>query len=238
MFDRYVQDKRRKRPLLYAAFVISTTIEAGVLIFFIIYSLIHVDEVQPPPLTVQFFATSTPPPPPPPPPKASSKPKTPPKVVKPVVQPTEVPKFIQPKLEPDPPDEKDTGGSSDGVPGGVEGGVAGGVVGAPPPPPPPKEEAKPPPKPKVVPAIRIRSEKLSGEDPHLPAVVKAQRRGSGMVMGAYKMCIGLDGSISDVDVVTSIAGADESIIEVLRTWRYKPQQIPVCFIQNLQFVFE
>jgi hypothetical protein len=68
--------------------------------------------------------------------------------------------------------------------------------------------------------------------------VKAQRRGSGMVMGAYKMCIGLDGSISDVDVVTSIAGADDSIVEVLRTWRYKPQQIPVCFIQNLQFVFE
>jgi outer membrane biosynthesis protein TonB len=110
MFDRYVQDKRRKRPLLYAAFVVSTAIEAGVLIFFIIYSLIHVEEVQPPPLTVQFFATTPPPPPPPPPPKSSSKPKTPPKVVKPVVQPTEVPKFIQPKLEPDPPEEKDTGG--------------------------------------------------------------------------------------------------------------------------------
>ena len=233
MFDRYVQDKKRKRPLLYAAFVVSTAIEAGVLIFFIIYSLIHVDEVQPPPLTVQFFATATPPPPPPPPPKASSKPKTPPKVVKPVVQPTEVPKFIQPKLEPDPPEEKDTGGGSDGVPGGVEGGVAGGVVGAPPPPP-PKEEPKPPPKPRVVPAVRLRSEKLSGADPHLPEHVKSIYRGT-TVSGTYKIYIALDGSVSNVEIVSGIGGADEVILETLRSWRYKPQQYPLATVITFQF---
>ncbi len=238
MFDRYVADKKRRRPLLYAAFVGSSILEAGVIIFFVIYSFIHVDEVQPPPLTVQFIATATPPPPPPPPPKAASnKPKTPPKVVKPVLQPTVVPTTIQPRTEPEPPEEKDTG-ASDGVPGGVEGGVAGGVVGAPPPPAPPKEEPKPPPKPKVVPAILIKKDKISsGDDPHLPDVVKAQRRGS-VVTGSYKVCIGKEGTISSVDVVSSIPGADESIVSTLRGWRYKPQNIPICFIQFLEFHIE
>lgn len=151
-------------------------------------------------------------------------------------------KTIKPKEEPDLPEEKDTGGG-DGVPGGVEGGVLGGVVGVPPPPlesKPPPTVSKPPPKPRIVSAIQIRSEKLTGEDPHLPAVVKAEirKKGGGDVMGRYKMCIGLDGAIDDVEVVTSIKGADESILEVLRTWRYKPQTIPKCFIQNLQYVFE
>ena len=237
MFDRYVEDKKRKRPLLYAAFVVSTIVEAGLIIFFIIYSFIHVDEVQPPPLTVQFIATTPPPPPPPPPKAAAKKPVTPPKVPKPVVQPTEVPKFIQPKTDPDPPEEKDTGGSSEGVEGGVEGGVPGGVVGSPPPPP-PKEEPKPPPKPKVVPAIMIKKDKISsGDDPHLPDVVKAQRRGS-VVTGSYKVCIAQSGSISSVDAVQSIPGADDTIMATVRGWRYKPQAIPICFIQFFEFHIE
>jgi len=235
MFDRYVADKKRKRPLLYAAFVGSTIIEAGVILFFVIYSFIHVDEVQPPPLTVQFIATAAPPPPPPPPPKAAAKPKTPPKVPKPVIQPTEVPKFIQPKTEPEPPEEKDTG-SSEGVEGGVEGGVPGGVAGAPPPPP-PKEEPKPPPKPKVVPAILIKKDVLSQDWPHLPDVVKAQRRGT-TVPGTYKVCIAQSGSISSVDVLSGIPGADDTIVSTIRTWRYKPQAIPICFIQAFEFQVE
>ena len=237
MFDRYVADKKRRRPLLYAAFVGSSILEAGVIVFFIIYSFIHVDEVQPPPLTVQFIASTPPPPPPPPPPKAANKPKTPPKVVKPVTQPITVPTTIQQPKEPEPPEEKDTGGS-EGVPGGVEGGVAGGVVGSAPAPPPPKEEPKPPPKPKVVPAILIKKDKISsGDDPHLPDVVKAQRRGS-VVTGSYKVCISKDGSIGSVDVINSIPGADESITSTLRGWRYKPQNIPICFIQFLEFHIE
>jgi protein TonB len=237
MFDRYVADKKRKRPLLYAAFVGSTVLEAGLIIFFIIYSFIHVDEVQPPPLTVQFVNSAPPPPPPPPPPKAANKPKTPPKVPKPVMQPNEVPKFIQPKTAPEPPEEKDTGNAEGGMEGGVEGGVAGGVVtGAPPPP--PKEEPKPPPKPKVVPAILIKKDKISsGDDPHLPDVVKAQRRGS-VVSGSYKVCIGQTGSISSVDVMQGIPGADDTIISTVRQWRYKPQAIPICFIQYFEFHIE
>jgi protein TonB len=236
MFDRYVADKKRRRPLLYAAFVGSSILEAGLIVFFVIYSFIHVDEVQPPPLTVQFIAQAPPPPPPPPPKAAPKKQVTPPKVVKPVVQPTVVPQMIQPKNEPEPPEKEDTG-SGEGVPGGVEGGVAGGVVGAPPAPP-PKEEPKPPPKPKTVPAILIKKDKISsGDDPHLPDVVKAQRRGS-TVTGSYKVCIAQSGSISSVDVVQSIPGADESIVSTLRGWRYKPQTIPICFIQFLEFQIE
>lgn len=235
MFDRYVAAKKRKRPLLYAAFVGSAVLMASTIVGFIIYSFINVEEVQPPPLTVQFIATAPPPPPPPPPPKAAVKkqvtPKTPPK---PVVQPTQVPQIIQPKTEPEPPEEKDTGGS-EGVPGGVEGGVAGGVVGAPPPV--QKEEPKPPPKPKIVPAILIKKDALYKPDPHLPDVVKAQRRGS-TVTGSYKLCIGQTGAISSVEVVTSIPGADDPIMATLREWKYKPQAIPICFIQFLEFQVE
>jgi protein TonB len=233
MFDRYVQAKKRKRPLLYAAFLFSAVLQVSAIIGFIIYSFIHVDEVQPPPLTVQFIATAPPPPPPPPPPKAAVKkqvtPKTPPK---PVLQPTTVPQIIQPKTTPDPPEEKDTG-SSEGVAGGVEGGVPGGVAtGAPPPPPPP-----PPAKPKIVPAILIKKDALYKPDPHLPDVVKAQRRGS-TVTGSYKLCIAQNGTISSVDIVNSIPGADEPIIATLREWKYKPQAIPICFIQFLEFQVE
>jgi protein TonB len=234
MFDRYVAAKKRKRPLLYAAFVGSSVLMAATIVGFVIYSFIHVEEVQPPPLTVQFVATAPPPPPPPPPPKAAVKkqvtPKTPPK---PVVQPITTPQAITQPKEPEKPEEPDTGG--EGVPGGVEGGVAGGVVGAAPapaaPPPPP------PPKPKIVPAILIKKDALYKPDPHLPDVVKAQRRGS-MVTGSYKLCIAQTGAISSVEVVNSIPGADEPIMATLREWKYKPQAIPICFILYLEFQVE
>jgi len=71
----------------------------------------------------------------------------------------------------------------------------------------------------------------------LPDVVKAQRRGS-VVTGSYKVCIGQSGSISSVDVVSGIPGADDSIVSTLRGWRYKPQAIPICFIQFFEFQVE
>jgi periplasmic protein TonB len=228
MFDRYVADKRKRRPLLYIAFVGSTILEAALIIFFIIYAILHVEEVQPPLLTVTFINAAAPPPPPPPPPKGSTKPKTP---KKPTVQPTEVPKqLVQPKVEE--PEEKP--GEEDGVEGGVEGGVAGGVlggaVGSPAPPPPPQ-------KPVNKPAFLIKKDKLSGDLPRLPDVIKAQRRGS-TVLGTYKICIDASGHVTTVTPVSSIPGADEPIIATLRTWAFKPQPIPVCFIDAFQFIIE
>src|SRR5262249_29478874 len=158
----------------------------------IIYSIVHVEEVQPPLLTVTFINASAPPPPPPPPPKGSSKPKTP-KIPKPVVQPTTTPtQIVQPK-EKEEPEEK--AGESGGVEGGVEGGVAGGVVGgvvggtvgAPP----------APQKPVNKPAFLILKQKIGGVDPRLPDVVKLQNKGQ-VVRGTYKICIDSSGSVNQV----------------------------------------
>lgn len=99
-------------------------------------------------------------------------------------------------------------------------------------------------KPKLVQAITMRSRKISGEDPHLSSLTRSTKMGSGMIFGSYKICIGTDGGISDVKVINSIDkgysvdGEDSNIINVLRTWKYQPQETPVCFVQHLQFVSE
>lgn len=228
MFDRYVADKRKRRPLLYLALVASAIFEGALIVFFIIYSILHVEEVQPPLLTVTFFNAAPPPPPPPPPPKGTSKPKTKPK---PVTQPTEVPKeIVQPKEKEPEEEPDDSHGVEGGVEGGVPGGVVGGAVGAPPPPP-------PPPKPVNKPAFLIKKDKISGDLPRLPEVIKAQRKGS-TVIGTYKICIDTSGRVSEVTPVASIPGADEQVMATLRTWVFRPQPIPICFIDVFQFIIE
>src|SRR5688572_8327019 len=66
-------------------------------------------------------------------------------------------------------------------------------------------DATPPskPKPKLVPAVLIKKAKISGDDPHLPEVVKAQRVCT-VVTGSYRVCIGSEGTISDVFFVEAI----------------------------------
>jgi hypothetical protein len=97
-------------------------------------------------------------------------------------------------------------------------------------------DATPPakPKPKIVPAILIKKAKISGDDPHLPEVVKAQRVCS-VVTGSYRVCIGSEGTISDVSVVQGIPGADAQIADTVKKWRYQPQPVPVCFVQFFEF---
>lgn len=126
--------------------------------------------------------------------------------------------------------QEGNGRDEGGVPGGTsDTGSSSGRDSAPPP---------PPPLPKIVPAVRIKSEFQSGEEPHLSHDVLVRYRSEGMAKGAYKVCIALSGQVSSVDVVSGIIGADDSIIEVLKDWKYKPQQIPVCFIQNLKFIID
>lgn len=126
-------------------------------------------------------------------------------------------------------DAHDTEGGSPGGGGGTGTGGGGGTgTGA---------GAGSTPKPKVVPAILIRKDIMYSADPHLPDVVKAQRRGQ-TVTGSYKICIAANGTISSVETVMSIPGADENIAQTLHTWRYKPQSIPICFVQFLEFVVQ
>ena len=91
-----------------------------------------------------------------------------------------------------------------------------------------------------------RKAKVCAGDPH-PASCRAKirtfrrsskrsSRSSGMVMGAYKICIGLDGldlRYRRGDQHRGRRRVDHS--KCCAPSAYKPQQIPVCFIQNSQF---
>ncbi len=89
-------------------------------------------------------------------------------------------------------------------------------------------------RPRIVPAIIVKREKISGEDPRLPDVVKALRRCQ-VVEGSYKVCISESGFINSVNAIKEIPGADDQIIETIKQWRYKPQIVTTCFIQFLEF---
>ena len=89
--------------------------------------------------------------------------------------------------------------------------------------------------PKIVPTVLIKQDKISvGDDPHLPSEVKILHPCESLT-GSYKVCLDRNGSIGSVDVVQGIPGADEGIIASVKSWRYRPQPIPVCFIQFFEF---
>jgi protein TonB len=88
---------------------------------------------------------------------------------------------------------------------------------------------------KTVPSFVFDRERVSAPDPHLPTALKDQHPHEQM-RGLYRICVGTDGRVEQVNVISSIPGADHSIIEQIRdTWRYKPQPVPVCSIRSFVF---
>lgn len=87
---------------------------------------------------------------------------------------------------------------------------------------------------KVVPAVLVKKELIEQIDPRLPDVVKAAHKFS-VVTGTYKLCIGLDGSIDDLEIISGIPGADEDIMQTLLHWKYRPRIDRMCFVQFLEF---
>jgi protein TonB len=231
MFEHYIAGTKaswKRRALVIASIAVHAVVAAGLLI----WSVLHVEEIAPPAVSLTFF--SAPPPPPPPPPPAGRKavehkPRPTPKVLQ---QPTEVPKLVQPPEPKEEEEEGEEGGVEGGVAGGVAGGTVGGVIGGvlqekPP---------APPPAPKLVPSFVLDGQRLSSPDPHLPEAFIQQHARGEQIRGTYRICISPDGRVSDVTVVTPIPGADSAVIEQLKaTWRYKPQPIPVCNIRNFIF---
>ena len=250
MFDRYVADQSRSltgRGLLILG---SLVLHGIALVALVIYSFVHVEEVAPPPLTVVFVSSAAPPPPPPPPPPPAGKKSPTPKTPKtPILQPKEVQPLTQPKEVDKPPEEEEADeddGEAAGVEGGVKGGVAGGVVGgtvggtvggviggvvssAPPP---------PPVAPKKVPPHVFEQAILSKVIPHLPDVVKIQRRGTGPATYRALVCIDAAGSVTRVQTIESIPGGDEVCTAALHQWKFKPQPLPICSIVELEFQIE
>jgi protein TonB len=181
-------------------------------------------------LSLTFFSAPPPPPPPPPPAKHHSETKH---IEKPT-QPTVIPQLVQPKEEP----KEEDSGEDDGVEGGVEGGVKGGtvggtvggviggVVGG---------TQGPPAKPKNVPYAKIANELLVKPDPHLPNIVLIQRKGTGDAIFMAKVCVDTGGNVNQVTVMQGIPGADGDIIATLKQWKWKKQEIPICFVNRWVF---
>jgi hypothetical protein len=62
-----------------------------------------------------------------------------------------------------------------------------------------------------------------------------QRDAGKKLVGTYKVCVDKDGKVYDVTTVASIAGADASIMDTLKSWKYKPQTGNVCATKVLAF---
>lgn len=77
-------------------------------------------------------------------------------------------------------------------------------------------------------------EPVESSDPELPAQVLSASRGK-VLEGAYRICILSDGSVQSVTAVVPIAGADDSIIATLKTWRYPKLPLRICKVQTLSF---
>ena len=93
----------------------------------------------------------------------------------------------------------------------------------------------PPPKAKNVPPHTLEQAKLSGDMPHLPDIVKIQRKGTGEATAMVKICIDQGGRVNQVSIIQGIPGADNDIMSTVRNWKYKPQPIPICSMVKFEF---
>jgi hypothetical protein len=76
--------------------------------------------------------------------------------------------------------------------------------------------------------------KVAGIAPHLPDWVKIRYRGFELV-GIYKMCINLEGNVAEVIPIVRLPAGNVQVMDTLRTWKYKPQPVPVCFVNKYVF---
>jgi hypothetical protein len=107
---------------------------------------------------------------------------------------------------------------------------------APPPTPPPTVKPAVPAAPpaRMVAGFVLDAQKVSASAAHLPDAVTDRERGKKLV-GTYKICVNKEGHVYDVTTVASISGADGSIMETIRGWKYKPQTGNVCASKVLTF---
>ena len=240
MFGNYDEAKHRKRPAWAGPLLTGAVIFHVALFLSMWIKTIWDIEMLDRPKTTIDLAVAPPPPPPPPPPKGGAKPHdvqiTPKKIkVKDIVQPVKIEKQEVKEVE----DKGDPNGEEGGVEGGVVGGVVGGdlngVMGAPPPPPPPP----PPAPPQNVPPTMLEGSRIAGDKMIVPDDVtktEIQRSGKDRVIGSFKLCITVGGTIQSVNQLksTGFPSYDARILSTIRgSWRYKPynvngKAVPVC----------
>jgi hypothetical protein len=71
--------------------------------------------------------------------------------------------------------------------------------------------------------------------PHLPDAVRLKNRGKELVWMA-KVCANVDGDVDQVSIVGGLPEADDSIMTAVRSWKLRPQPVPICTL--VRFVFQ
>jgi serine/threonine protein kinase len=92
-------------------------------------------------------------------------------------------------------------------------------------------------KPKNVSARTLDGQQVYHPDPHLPPIIMAQLKNAGTPDARFagKVCINNEGRVYQVQVLSGIPGADNEIVNTIKTWQYKAQPVSVCFVASIEF---
>jgi hypothetical protein len=232
MFDRYtaaIAPSWGRRALAIAS--VALHVSAGIVL--VIYSIMYIEEVTPPAVSLRFFSVA----PSSAPPAASNhhKSKREPKPVTNALIPTAASKLVEPKpkepiADSDDQTNDDGPGDSQGPPGppgppGVPGGPPDGK---------PNNTAER--KIRDAAAFTLLASRVRADLPHLPEWFTAQHPKQ-TVHGTFRICLDTSGHVSDVSTILSIAGnVDGALMQQIKdNWLYRPQALPVCFAQPFSF---
>ncbi|HEX8951680.1 MAG TPA: hypothetical protein VF945_07525 [Polyangia bacterium] len=94
--------------------------------------------------------------------------------------------------------------------------------------------APPPRRYKNVPPSQFHGQKIRGDLPHLPDIVKLRRMGE-QLGGMYKVCVGPDGNVDSVSSLQPIPDANDAIVATLKGWKLKPQAQGICTLLRFEF---
>ena len=53
--------------------------------------------------------------------------------------------------------------------------------------------------------------------------------------GIYRICVGTSGQVEQVAGVETVAGQDTAILSHIKTWKFRPLAVPVCYLRHLSF---
>ncbi|HEV2697990.1 MAG TPA: energy transducer TonB [Terriglobales bacterium] len=223
MFDDLVESSVvKKKTHTSWAIVVSTIVQAMVLIVLILIPLIYTQAL--PKAMMATLLIAPPPPPPPPPPPAEA-----PKVVKPVARLIQQGKLMQPRAIPKqvevfkeaelPPEAPVAGGVLGGLDNGLLGGLgAGPAVAAPPPPPPAPKQTQ-----RIKLGGQVVAAKLVAQSqPVYPPLARQARIQGNVVLHAI---IDKDGRVGELQVISGHPLLVQSALEAVKNWRYQPTQL-------------
>ena len=214
MFDDMVVSGRMKKTNKPWTVVLSTAVQAGLLLIMILIPLIYT-EALPKGMLNTFLVAPAPPPPPPPPQPVVHEVHVAPKVIpiNKMTAPTVIPKRIE-IIKEDVPQFGPSAGVAGGT-GDAGGGVLGGILGAGSAPP-------PPPKPKA--PVRIggnveQASLLRKIDPVYPQIAKTAHVSGTVLLHAI---IATDGTVEKLEYVSGPTLLMQSAMQAVKQWRYKP----------------